>query len=96
MLQTYGSLATAEGLAEVAAYASGIGPDKQAYILNITKGKTVHCAASCGSDSVLELTRPTVYAVACNYCNDEDCFASCYEVFSCMSADWRQLARAHA
>ena len=39
-LQTYGNLTTAAGLAEVASYASGIGPDKAEYILNITKGET--------------------------------------------------------
>lgn len=46
LLQTYGNLTTAAGLAEVAGYATGIGPDKQAYILNVTKGR--HCVTLAG------------------------------------------------
>lgn len=38
-MQTYGNLTTAAGLTEVAGYATGIGPDKGEYILNITNGR---------------------------------------------------------
>lgn len=42
LLQTYGNLTTEAGLDELATYASGMGPDKQAYILNVSDGKTLH------------------------------------------------------
>ena len=38
-LQTYGNLTTEAGLSELAGYASGMGPDKQAYILNISSSE---------------------------------------------------------
>ena len=38
-LQTYSNLTTEAGLSELAGYASGMGPDKQAYILNISSCK---------------------------------------------------------
>lgn len=42
LLQTYGNLTTEAGLDELASYATGMGPDKGAYILNISSSKTLH------------------------------------------------------
>ena len=42
LLQTYGDLTTEVGMEDVASYAVGMGLDKGAYFLNISRGKGLH------------------------------------------------------
>lgn len=67
LLQTYGNLTTEAGLDELASYATGMGPDKGAYILNISSSKTF-CRHTMPTSlfSAITVTSPLLYTLGGN------------------------------